>query len=77
LGGYPAGVSQGPMLWFLKYFRKKIVEKFDHNIGFWEKTHFLPKTVKIAENCYHNICPRHYREADLLCIFSNGIHKQS
>jgi hypothetical protein len=47
------------MLWFLKYFRRKIQQKidvfdskqskimqnFDHNIGFWEKRQFF------AENC--------------------------
>jgi hypothetical protein len=46
---------QGPMLWFLKYFRKKIsknigvfwlkllqvFEKNDHKIGFWEKRQFF------------------------------------
>jgi hypothetical protein len=28
------------------------MQKFDHNIGFWEKRHFF------AENCDHNIDPR-------------------
>jgi hypothetical protein len=47
--------DQGPMLWFFKYFCKKISEKiggfdskqsyimkkFDHNISFWEKRQFF------------------------------------
>jgi hypothetical protein len=46
----------GPMLWFFKYFRRKILRKYwrfllnlllvfakkiDHSIGFWEKRHFF------------------------------------
>jgi hypothetical protein len=65
---------QGPMLWFLKYFRRKIrrkncrfclqtkrnfVWKIDHNIGIWEKRQFFRRKLsKIAENCDHNIDPR-------------------
>jgi hypothetical protein len=34
------------------------MQKFDHNIGFSEKRHFvLRKLSKIAENCDHNIDP--------------------
>jgi hypothetical protein len=63
----------GPMLWFKKYFRRKIQRKklafftqnkgklckiFYHNIGFWEKSQFFcRKLAKIAENCDHNIDP--------------------
>jgi hypothetical protein len=59
----------GPMLWFLKYFRRKILRKnwrfwlkakqnFDHNIDFWEKRQFFRRKLsKIAENCDHNIDP--------------------
>jgi hypothetical protein len=32
------------------------MQKFDHNIGFWEKREFFrQKLAKIAENCDHNI----------------------
>jgi hypothetical protein len=34
------------------------VQKFDHNIGVWEKRQFfLQKMVKITEKCNHNIDP--------------------
>jgi hypothetical protein len=34
------------------------MQKFDHNIGFWEKRrNFHRKLVKIDENCDHNIDP--------------------
>jgi hypothetical protein len=34
------------------------MQKFDHNIGFWEKRQFVcRKLAKIAENCDHNIDP--------------------
>jgi hypothetical protein len=63
---------QGPMLWFLKYFRQKFLrtnlrfwlktkinfEKNYHNIGFWKKRQFFRRKLsKIAENCDHNIDP--------------------
>jgi hypothetical protein len=59
----------GPMLWFLKYFCRKIWRKywlfcskncfFAKNIGFWEKCQcFRWKLTKIAKNCDHNIDPR-------------------
>jgi hypothetical protein len=34
------------------------MQKFDRNIGFWEKRQFFcRKLSKIAENCVHNIDP--------------------
>jgi hypothetical protein len=34
------------------------MQKFDHNIGFWEKRQFFRRKLgKIAENCDHNIDP--------------------
>jgi hypothetical protein len=65
------------MLWFLKYFRQKFLqknwrfwlktklnfEKVYHNIGFWEKRQFCRRKLgKIAENCDHNI---DFQNADL------------
>jgi hypothetical protein len=36
-----------------------IMQKFDHNIGFWEKRHFVRRRLaKIALNCDHNIDPK-------------------
>jgi hypothetical protein len=58
------------MLWFFKnIFAEKsekigvfdskqslIMQKIDHNIGFWEKRRFFRwKLSKIAEYCYYNI----------------------
>jgi hypothetical protein len=38
--------------------QSKIILKFDHNIGFWEKRRFFrQKWSKITENCDHNIDP--------------------
>jgi hypothetical protein len=35
------------------------MQKFDHNIGFWEKRQFFRRKLsKIAENYDHNIDPR-------------------
>jgi hypothetical protein len=61
------------MLWFFKYFRRKILQKnwrfwlntklnfwkkVDHNIGIQEKRQFFRRKLsKIAENCDHNIDP--------------------
>jgi hypothetical protein len=67
--GWRAFPFQGPMLRFLKYFRRNILQKYwrfwlktklnyekiDHNIGFREKRQFF--SPKIAENCDHNIDP--------------------
>jgi hypothetical protein len=64
----------GPMLWFFFYFHRKFFrrqqwplfalttasffQKFDNNIGFWEKRQFFAENwPKIAENCDHNIDP--------------------
>jgi hypothetical protein len=39
--------------------QSQIMQKFDNNIGFWEKRQFFRrKFPKIAENCDHNIDPR-------------------
>jgi hypothetical protein len=39
--------------------QSKIMQNFDHNIGFWEKRKFFRRKLsKIAENCDHNIDPR-------------------
>jgi hypothetical protein len=61
------------MLWFFKYFRRKIQQKigvfdsnqswimqnFDRNIGFEKKRQFFRRKLsKIAENRDHNIDPR-------------------
>jgi hypothetical protein len=57
------------MLWFFKFcspkilaknwrFLLKIMQKFDHNIGFWENANFFRRIFpKFAENCDHNIDP--------------------
>jgi hypothetical protein len=35
------------------------MQKFDHNIGFWEERQFVRRKLsKFAENCDHNIDPR-------------------
>jgi hypothetical protein len=34
------------------------MQKFDPNIGFWEKRNFFRRKLsKFAENCYHDIDP--------------------
>jgi hypothetical protein len=39
--------------------QSEIMQKFDHNIGLWEKRQFFRRKLsKIAENCVHNIDPR-------------------
>jgi hypothetical protein len=65
--------DQGPIIWFLKYFSWKNLQKYwhflfklllvfenvDHNIGFWEKRQFFRRKLsKIDENNDHNIDPR-------------------
>jgi hypothetical protein len=75
----------GPMLWFFKYFCRKIrrknwrfwlktklnYEKIDHNIGFWEKRQFFRRKLsKIAKNCDHNIDPWWRGSGLLLCIWN-------
>jgi hypothetical protein len=43
---------------FLTQNKAKLWKKFEHNIGFWEKRHFVRRKLsKIAENCDHNIGP--------------------
>jgi hypothetical protein len=35
------------------------MQKFDHNIGYWENAILSRKLAQIAENCDHNIDPRY------------------
>jgi hypothetical protein len=66
---------QGPMLWFLKYFRRNnlmmkmsfllkillVYAKMDRIIGFQWERHFSPKIGKKSHgNIDHNIDPRHF-----------------
>jgi hypothetical protein len=43
---------------FLTQNKAKLLQKYDHNIGFREKRQFFRRILsKIAENCDHNIDP--------------------
>jgi hypothetical protein len=49
------------------------MQKFDHNIGFWEKRHFFRRKLsKIAENCDHNIDPRLGEISPIGQMFTEG-----